>query len=108
MTVFTQSNTAIQMNVRPSFMITDILAASVNSGSRNMINNNHLDVVAKNDIRVPPTIMPHEYDSDNEFADDADGSDICSNGKFSFLLNFNCSVSEYGLPAFLMLNKTFI
>lgn len=80
MTVFTQSNTAIQMNVRPSFMITDILAASVNSGTRN----NHLDVVAKNDIRVPPTIMPHEYDSDNEFADDADGSDICSNGKFWF------------------------
>lgn len=89
MTVFTQSNTAIQMNVRPSFMITDILAASVNSGTRNMINNNHLDVVAKNDIRVPPTIMPHEYDSDNEFADDADGSDICSNGEFSFLLFLN-------------------
>lgn len=59
------SYTAIQLNARPSFMITDIWAATVNNGNRNINhlinsniinnnNNNSVDVL-KNDLSMCTT-----------------------------------------------------
>lgn len=85
MTVFTQNHTAaIQLNVRPSFMITDILAA----GRPPLVNSNG-GIIKNNNMRLPSSLLnqPPDYESDdNEFVDDpdADGSSVCSVGRFNF------------------------
>lgn len=69
MTVFANStNSTVGRQLsgsRPSFMITDILAAKVSGDSER--------------IQVPV----NDFDSDEDFADEADGnSSVCSNGKY--------------------------
>lgn len=70
MTVFANStNSTVGRQLsgsRPSFMITDILAAKVSGDSER--------------IQVPAV---NDFDSDEDFVDDADGnSSVCSNGKY--------------------------
>lgn len=69
MTVFanqTNSTVGRQMTAtRPSFMITDILAAKVDNERAHHI----------------PPVNHNDFDSDEDFGDDGNSS-VCSNGKF--------------------------
>lgn len=76
MTVFAKQNansTVVRQlsATRPSFMITDILAAKAGG-----------DIV-NGRVHVPlPAGNHNDFDSDEDFGDDADGnSSVCSNGK---------------------------
>lgn len=76
MTVFAKQNASSTVGrqlsaTRPSFMITDILAAKA-SGD---VVNGRVHVPAGNH---------NDFDSDEDFGDDADGnSSVCSNGEYN-------------------------
>ena len=73
MTVFAKQNPTVGSQLsatRSSFMITDILAAKVG------------DDTVSDRLHMPAGNL-NDFDSDEDFGDDADGnSSVCSNGKF--------------------------
>lgn len=81
MTVFAKHNTNSTVGrqlsaTRPGFMITDILAAKAGG---DMVNGR---------VHMPAAVNHNDFDSDEDFGDDADGnSSVCSNGK-----SFCCSI----------------